>query len=91
MPYFRALGYAALAGASCLVPRVATGRARAAAPGSTLRKAVGVAWLASALAFVAALVHHRGGPRAARAMAALAALVVAGWSGFLVWLSMATR
>ena len=91
MPYFRALGYAALAGAPILLATLAIMAARPAAPGSMLPKALVVAWLASALAFVAALVHHRGGPRAARAMAALAALVVAGWCGFLVWLSMATR
>lgn len=87
MPYFRALGFAALAGAPVLLATLAVAASRPDAPGSLLSKALWVAWLVGAIAFVAALIHHRGGERAARGLALFAGLVVAGWCGFLVWLS----
>ncbi|MCB9593865.1 MAG: hypothetical protein H6719_14115 [Sandaracinaceae bacterium] len=90
MPYLRALGFAALAGAPVLLATLAVAATRPDAPGTLLPKALGVAWIAAAVAFVGALIHHRGGSRAARALGVFACLVVAGWCGFLLWVSAAT-
>ncbi len=87
MPHLRALGWAALASAPALIATLAVVSTRPDAPGSLVTGALFVAWLAGTLAFFAALVHHRRGVRAARALAGLSAGVVALWSVFLVWLS----
>ena len=89
MPYFRALGFAALAGAPILLSTLAVAAARPEAPGSLIPRALWVAWLAAAIAFVGALLHHRGAHRPARALAGFAGLVIVLWSAFLVWLSAA--
>ncbi|MEZ4335238.1 MAG: hypothetical protein R3B82_01300 [Sandaracinaceae bacterium] len=90
MPYFRALGFAALAGAPILLATLAVAASRPEAPVSLLPRALGAAWLAAAIAFMGALLHHRGARRPARALGGFAVLVIVLWSTFLVWLSAAT-
>lgn len=90
MPYFRALGFAALAGAPILLATLAVAASRPEAPASLLPRALWAAWLAAAVAFVAALLHHRGARRVAWGLGGFAVLVIAMWSAFLVWLSAAT-
>lgn len=87
MPYFRALGFAALASAPILLATLAVAAARADAPSSLVTRALWVAWIAGALAFGAARLHQRGARGAARGVGAFAVLVVLSWSAFLVWLS----
>jgi len=87
--YLRALGWAAFAGAPVLIATLAVAASRPQAPGSLITRALWAGWIAGALAFVAALLHHRGAERPARVVGAFAGVVVALWLGFLVWLSAA--
>jgi hypothetical protein len=85
MRYARPLGWAALTGAPILLAALALVSARPGAPISIVTHAAIVAWIAGTLAFGAALIHQRGGVRAARLAGALSAAVVIAFCGFLVW------
>jgi len=89
LSYLRALGWAAFAGAPVLIATLAVAASRPQAPGSLVTRALWACWIAGALAFVAALLNHRGAARAARVVGAFSVVVVALWLGFLVWLSAA--
>lgn len=88
--YLHALGWAAFAAAPVLLATLAVASARPEAPPSLVSRSALVAWLASALAFAASLLHGRDAVRPSRAVAMLAALVVVGWLGMLVWISTKT-
>lgn len=84
MRYARPLGWAALAGAPILLCALALVSARPSVPASIVTHAAIAAWIAGTLAFGAALIHARGGGRAAKLAGALSASVVLGFCGFLV-------
>lgn len=88
--YVRALGWAAFAAAPVLLATLAVASARPDAEQSLVGRSALVAWLASALAFAAALLHDRDAVRPSRAVAGLAALVVVGWLALLTWISTKT-
>lgn len=89
--YARPVGWAAFASAPILLAALAVAVSRPDAPASLVGRAAWAAWIAAALAFVAAVLHERRSFTAARLVGASAALVVALFCAFLVWLSIVTR
>lgn len=87
--YVRPLGWAALAGAPILLTALALVTSRPGTAASVVTTAAIAAWIAGTLAFGAALIHQRGGARAAKIVGALSAFVVVSFCGFLVWSSSA--
>jgi hypothetical protein len=87
MQYARALGWGALTAAPPLLVALAVISTRPEAPPSLVTHTALAAWIAGTLAFGASMLHQRGGRRAARALGALASLVVLGVGALLVWVS----
>lgn len=91
MRYARPLGWAALAAAPILLSALGLVTSRPGTPGSVVTSAAIAAWIAGTVAFGAALIHARGGARAARLAGALSALIVVGVCAFLVYSGMRPR
>ncbi|MFK7986524.1 MAG: hypothetical protein AB8I08_10860 [Sandaracinaceae bacterium] len=86
-PALRSLGWGVLAAAPILLAALATAVSRPSAPGRLVSQSAWAALLAGGLAAVAALLHTRGAHATAKRVAALAVVVVIGFSAFLVWLA----